>query len=864
MKKLLLFTLVIFISFNIVLGQKVTIDSDLIIGAEEKPTGFLNDRLLFYDEVKGAFRAGGVTNASWATDSVGILSFGLGFNTTAKGPISAAFGSSTRAHGQNSMAIGSKTFARGINAFAAGESTFANTRNGAAFGRFNVGAGDDFSWDLLDPLFEVGNGATISDRNNAMTILKNGDFIVNDASLPENGVSEARTIMFFSPSSAAFRAGQVSTSGDYWSPDEIGTGSFAVNRNTIASGSYSSAFGNRTIASGDRSFAAGYFTEASGSYSSVFGNQNTVQAVAGFATGRYLETNSYASTSIGQYNINEGNLFSWIENDPVFTVGIGNSAINKENAMTILKNGDFILKQHNLPEGTATENILFYDASKSAFRTGGVIATNAWSESNLGAFSFATGLGTKASNHSSVAIGWLTEATGRQSFASGYFTSANALMSVALGRNNAGGGDEENWVPTDPLFEIGNGLDPFTRSNAMTVIKNGNVVFGPNQIPLNGSNSNEKMMFFNFDKAAFRVGLSQTKNWAPDSTGLFSIAVGNGSIAAGYASAAFGGLNKAKGNYAFSQGDRTQALESSSSAFGRYTLSRSRYGMAIGSYNVGVQSDNLAWDPDSPVFEIGIGEAENSRANAMTVLKNGNVGIGTVQPEDLLDVRGSTQIYTNSGLNSVQLKLKEVGNDFARMEFSNDVIADEYWHIAGRIRDTETGTKLNFFHSVKGDLLTLQGDGNVFIKNQLGMGVSSPAFRIDIVNSVNDSIGKARANAWTTYSDARVKSNIRKISYGLNEVMELRPVAYDHHSSTFGENGLDVLEEHSENVGFIAQEVYEIIKEVVQKPTDEEVDLWSMDYEKLTPVLVKAIQEQQSEIELLKREILEIKKLLEN
>ena len=51
------------------------------------------------------------------------------------------------------------------------------------------------------------------------------------------------------------------------------------------------------------------------------------------------------------------------------------------------------------------------------------------------------------------------------------------------------------------------------------------------------------------------------------------------------------------------------------------------------------------------------------------------------------------------------------------------------------------------------------------------------------------------------------------------------------------------------------QEVQQIIPEAVNEPDDESKDLWSMDYDKLIPVLTKAIQEQQIMIEEMRLEI---------
>jgi hypothetical protein len=54
--------------------------------------------------------------------------------------------------------------------------------------------------------------------------------------------------------------------------------------------------------------------------------------------------------------------------------------------------------------------------------------------------------------------------------------------------------------------------------------------------------------------------------------------------------------------------------------------------------------------------------------------------------------------------------------------------------------------------------------------------------------------------------------------------------------------------------GFIAQELYDIFPNAVTKPANAE-EMWSVDYGKVTPLLVKAIQEQQAEIEALKAKL---------
>lgn len=82
-------------------------------------------------------------------------------------------------------------------------------------------------------------------------------------------------------------------------------------------------------------------------------------------------------------------------------------------------------------------------------------------------------------------------------------------------------------------------------------------------------------------------------------------------------------------------------------------------------------------------------------------------------------------------------------------------------------------------------------------------------------------------------SDARKKDDIADTVYGLREILSLRPVSYR-------------LKGHERvNLGFIAQEAKEVIPEAVRGSDDT---TYSMSYETIIPVLVKALQEQQAQI----------------
>ncbi|MFN0009881.1 MAG: hypothetical protein ACKVXR_18465, partial [Planctomycetota bacterium] len=95
-----------------------------------------------------------------------------------------------------------------------------------------------------------------------------------------------------------------------------------------------------------------------------------------------------------------------------------------------------------------------------------------------GESSTAIGRTTIANGFASVSMGEATTAGGSQSVAMGLATLADSSVSTAMGRYNVGGGDPLNWVDTDPLFEVGIGTGLAARSNAMTILKSGNVGIG--------------------------------------------------------------------------------------------------------------------------------------------------------------------------------------------------------------------------------------------------------------------------------------------------------------------------------------------------------------------------------------------------
>ncbi|MBU0765259.1 MAG: tail fiber domain-containing protein [Bacteroidetes bacterium] len=139
-----------------------------------------------------------------------------------------------------------------------------------------------------------------------------------------------------------------------------------------------------------------------------------------------------------------------------------------------------------------------------------------------------------------------------------------------------------------------------------------------------------------------------------------------------------------------------------------------------------------------------------------------------------------------------------------------------------------------------------------YFADKVGIGTSAPYYKLELPNNSSVTAGCGRAYAWNTYSDARVKRNQEAMKYGLSELLRLQPKKYDHYTSEFSDGKLRLSKEYSRTIGLIAQEVYEVIPEAVERPADENTDLWSLDYEKLIPVLINGLKEQQQMIEDLK------------
>ena len=101
---------------------------------------------------------------------------------------------------------------------------------------------------------------------------------------------------------------------------------------------------------------------------------------------------------------------------------------------------------------------------------------------------------------------------------------------------------------------------------------------------------------------------------------------------------------------------------------------------------------------------------------------------------------------------------------------------------------------------------------------------------------------------FNTSSDERLKQNIKDTSSKWDLIKSLQVRDFEWKKSG------------KENTGFIAQELYEKWEQPVKVGgEDVEVDPWSVDYGKLTPILTKALQEAMEKIETLEAEVAKLK-----
>jgi hypothetical protein len=120
------------------------------------------------------------------------------------------------------------------------------------------------------------------------------------------------------------------------------------------------------------------------------------------------------------------------------------------------------------------------------------------------------------------------------------------------------------------------------------------------------------------------------------------------------------------------------------------------------------------------------------------------------------------------------------------------------------------------------------------------------------------------SNIWTSgnvtaYSDIRVKTNLEIIPDALDKIHKINGYTFDRTDVQIDNEGNPTVPVRQ--AGVVAQEVLEILPEVVMGgPTEDDPEgHYSVDYSRLTALLIEGVKEQQKQINELKAMIMEMK-----
>jgi hypothetical protein len=647
---------------------------DYIVGAEE------NNSRMFFNKSSGSIRAGKTFDDSWDEVNTGLHSAAFGFNTrasgiesfasgrmsSATGVYSTAMGVSTVASGMASTAIGGATKATGDESTSMGYYTVAAAKSSVAIGQYNVGAGSEDSWVATDPVFEIGIGSSDTEKANAVTVLKNGNVGIGPAN----------------PAAKLEVAGQVKITGG--SP------------------------GAGKILTSD---------------------------AGGLATWQKLGTllpikdtlNIYRGALIEAYNTCDDE-----HSDPVGILGVSLS--------------------ENENWGTGVRGIV--NGTKGSGVTGGAWALTGVASGVTGYSNSLSGAGV---------YGYTTATQGNTFGVKGESNSPYGYGIYGISKGSTGGtGVWGACYSTDGYsgyfsagkFYVGGNAGFGTSSPAAllhaegTGTGQGNVVFvgqykesSPGNPPVSGAGT--RMMWYP-DKAAFRAGQVIGTQWDAGNIGNYSTALGWSTIASGDYSLAVGLDARAIGDYSFAcgravvpSGEYSTAIGNGITSSGRYSLGIGQNIMSTGNFSTAIgerveapsygetvigcynslytPASGTTWNATDRIFVIGNGTSLSTRSNAITVLKNGNTGLGTANPGAKLEIAGQVKItggspgagkVLTSDANGLAIWQLQAGGPFSSTGgiTSNSPITDHFV-VGSSLMDDVIGTADDirlFFNKTKG------------------------------------------------------------------------------------------------------------------------------------------------------------------
>jgi hypothetical protein len=457
----------------------------------------------------------------------------------------------------------------------------------------------------------------------------------------------------------------------------------------------------------------------------------------------------------------------------------------------------------------------------------GIPYTGATQAADLGAFNLTVmtvngitiGRGLNGNTNSNIAIGndVLRSVTGGS-----YLTAVGheALYSNTTGYNNTAVGSGALKANIGGLANtaIGsNSLQSNTTANFVTAVGNhalrynttggANTAVGSGALEFNSTG--ELNSAFGYD--ALKKNTTGIRNTAVGVNALVDNTTGNGNTATGFSAL----LRNTTG--------------SNNTATGQYSLALNTTG-----YDNTALGESALYPNTTGYRNTAVGQG--ALKNNSTGYENSALGEGTLANNTTGDYNsafGRESLHNSNGDNNTAVGWRAGFNTGS----NNTAIGWQAGYTAGN-NNTAVGASADFAANVTDATAIGYGaraNGNN--STAIGNGAVAAANTIRLGNSTVTTIGGQVA--WTAASDSRIKKNIVNSTYGLATVLKLRPVEYN------------LISNDLKQVGFIAQEVQKLVPEVV---TGKEGDLskgeiLGITYSNLVPVLTKAIQEQQKQIE---------------
>lgn len=344
-------------------------------------------------------------------------------------------------------------------------------------------------------------------------------------------------------------------------------------------------------------------------------------------------------------------------------------------------------------------------------------------------------------------------------------------------------------------------------------------------------------------------------------SGLTSVAIGNSAIATGAGSLALGYNNSSTGSYATSMGLGNTANEYASLAIGRYATGGSA---------------QTSWTPGSPIFKVGNGSNSGSRSNAYVLyndgsstqagqatvnglLSNDNINVlgdadiaGDVQADEFL-TSGGSQYGTNAnvtGAVNVGTNAQVSGSVTANTVETGALVVNTTSNInALDVSGAATftlGSNTSTTPPPPGSMRIGRVNDGLYLRSN-DIGSSTLAFIIrgwaDSGNQLHLAKGGVLANGpYNNTSDIRIKDTLE---YDYSAVDSLRAISFKYKDAR--DNG-------RVHVGYIAQEVQEVLPDAVYVQTDEEGNevedgLLSVDHVQVLIAKVALLEKKVKELE---------------